>query len=51
VVRSTVGPSPDAAEAFTEFVRSPAAGEALARSRGDEVQQTRRSLSGNRAQL
>jgi LysR family transcriptional regulator, low CO2-responsive transcriptional regulator len=51
VVRSTVGPGSEAAEAFTEFVRSPAASEALARSRGDEVQQTRRRLSGDRGQL
>ena len=44
VVRSTVGPSSEAAEAFIEFVQSPAAAEALARSHGDEVKRTRRRL-------
>jgi DNA-binding transcriptional LysR family regulator len=42
VVRSTVGPGSEATKAFTEFVRSPAAAEALARSHGDEVKRTRR---------
>ena len=42
VVRSTIGPGSEAAKAFTEFVRSPAAAEALARSHGDEVKRTRR---------
>jgi LysR family transcriptional regulator, low CO2-responsive transcriptional regulator len=45
VVRSTVGPGSAAAEAFTEFVRSPAAGQALARSHGDEVKRTRGRLA------
>jgi DNA-binding transcriptional LysR family regulator len=42
VVRSTVGPGSEATKTFTEFVRSPAAAEALARSHGDEVKRTRR---------
>ena len=42
VVRSTVGPGSEATKAFTEFVRSPAAAEALARSHGDEVKRARR---------
>ena len=42
VVRSTIGPGSEAAKGFTEFVRSPAAAEALARSHGDEVKRTRR---------
>jgi DNA-binding transcriptional LysR family regulator len=42
VVRSIVGPGSEATKAFTEFVRSPAAAEALARSHGDEVKRTRR---------
>jgi DNA-binding transcriptional LysR family regulator len=45
VVRSTVGPGSEAADAFIEFVRSPAAGQALARSHGDEVERTRKRLS------
>ncbi len=50
VVRSTVGPGSDAAKAFSEFVRSPAAAEVLSRSHGDEVRRTRRRLRGARAQ-
>ena len=42
VVRSTVGPGSEAAEAFAGFVRSSAAAEALARSHGEEVKRTRR---------
>ena len=42
VVRSRVGPGSAATKAFTEFVHSPAAAEALARSHGDEVKRTRR---------
>ena len=40
VVRSTVGPSSQPAEAFTEFVRSSAAADALARMHGDEIKQS-----------
>jgi DNA-binding transcriptional LysR family regulator len=50
VVRSTVGPGSAAANAFTQFVRSPEGAETLARSHGDEVRQTRRRLRGGRAQ-
>jgi LysR family transcriptional regulator, low CO2-responsive transcriptional regulator len=46
VVRSTIGPGSALAAAFMEFVRSPAAGEALARSHGDEVKRTRGRLAG-----
>jgi LysR family transcriptional regulator, low CO2-responsive transcriptional regulator len=46
VVRSTIGPGSALAAAFREFVRSPAAGRALARSHGDEVKRTRRRLAG-----
>jgi len=46
VVRSTVGPGSEAADAFTEFVRSPAARQAIAQSHGDELRQTRRGLRG-----
>lgn len=42
VVRSTVGPGSEAAKTFTEFVRSPAAAQALARSHGDQVKRTRK---------
>jgi DNA-binding transcriptional LysR family regulator len=45
VVRSTVGPSSQPAEAFTEFVRSPAAGHALARMHGDEIKRSRKRLA------
>jgi len=45
VVRSTVGPGSEAADAFIEFVRSPAAGQALAGSHGDEVKRTRKRPS------
>jgi DNA-binding transcriptional LysR family regulator len=45
VVRSTVGPRTEAAEAFTEYVQSSGARHALARSHGDEIQQTRKRLS------
>ena len=45
VVRSTVGPSSKAADAFTEFVRSAAAGQAIAGSHGDEVRSSRKRLS------
>ena len=44
VVRSTVGPGSEAAEAFIEFVGSPAAAQALARSHGNQVKRTRRRL-------
>jgi DNA-binding transcriptional LysR family regulator len=46
VVRSTIGPGSELAAAFMEFVRSPAAGQALARSHGDEVKRTRGRLAG-----
>ncbi len=45
VVRSTVGPKSESAEAFTEYVRSPASRHALARAHGDEIKQTRRQLT------
>ena len=44
VVRSTVGPGSEAAEAFIEFVGSPAAAQALGRSHGNQVKRTRRRL-------
>ena len=37
-----MGPASEATEAFAEYVRSPVAAEALARSHGDEVKRTRR---------
>jgi DNA-binding transcriptional LysR family regulator len=46
VVRSTIGPGSELAAAFMEFVRSPGAGQALARSHGDEVKRTRGRLAG-----
>jgi DNA-binding transcriptional LysR family regulator len=46
VVRSTIGPGSALAAAFMEFVRSPAAGQALARSHGDEVKRTRGRMAG-----
>jgi DNA-binding transcriptional LysR family regulator len=46
VVRSTVGPRSEPVETFSRYVRSPAAGEALARAHGDEVEQARKRLGG-----
>jgi len=48
VVRSSVGPTPEPAEAFTEYVQSPAARHALARTHGDEIKQTRQQLRRRR---
>jgi hypothetical protein len=47
VVRSTVGPRSEPVETFSRYVRSPAAGEALARAHGDEVEQARKRLGGS----
>lgn len=47
VVKSSVGPSCEPAEAFTEYVRSSAARHALARAHGDEIKQTRRRLAAS----
>jgi DNA-binding transcriptional LysR family regulator len=44
VVRSTVGPRSEPVETFSRYVRSPAAGEALARAHGAEVEQARKRL-------
>jgi DNA-binding transcriptional LysR family regulator len=41
VVSSTVGPTSEPVEAFTEYVQSSAAPHALARSHGDEIKQVR----------
>lgn len=48
VVRSTVGPGSEAADAFVEYVRSSASRHALARARSDDIQRTRRRLAGSR---
>jgi len=47
VVKSTVGPSSEAVDAFIEYVRSPAARRALARVDGDAIGQTGRRPAGS----
>lgn len=49
VVRSKVGPVAEPADAFTEYVQSSAARHALARTHGDEIQQTRKRLAKARS--
>ncbi len=49
VVSSTVGPRSEPAQAFTEYVCSPAARVALERAHGDEIKQTRRQLAARKA--
>ena len=48
VVRSTVGPASEPVKTFSEYLHSPAAGEAIARAHGDEIQQARKRLGGKR---
>jgi DNA-binding transcriptional LysR family regulator len=48
VVRSTVGPSSEASDAFVEYVRSSATKHVLARAHSDEIQQTRKGLAKGR---
>jgi LysR family transcriptional regulator, low CO2-responsive transcriptional regulator len=44
VVRSTAGPKSEPVETFSAYIRSPAAGEAIARAHGDEINQARKRL-------
>lgn len=48
VVTSTAGPGSEPVTTFSEWVRSPAAGEALARAHGDEIQQARQRLGSRK---
>lgn len=48
VVRSTVGPRSEPVEAFSRYLRSGAAMEAIDRSHGDEIKQARKRLATRR---